>query len=205
VTEPAKRPTFGANEQQLETALRALLGPLDRRLKYLAAFYGLAVVLVMPSVVYLFWQELNLSWGATLFGGSGVFLLLCLLTLPCEDLAVQVTVRAFDRRFPEGSPERALALSMLAEMHSPQKAGLKLHDALGQIVRRQPADPDAQIGSALDALAGTSPTPPAPSVPPEQAPFVLRSGGSYEYIPLEPRDPSAEDNEKGPPCPTSPP
>jgi hypothetical protein len=189
VTQPTNAALSGEGGQQMEKALRELVAPLDRGLKYLFAAFGLLAVLGVPGGVYMVWLVSDGNWFAALFwGGGGVFLLLCVLILPCEDVLVQRAVRAFDRRFPEGGPERAPAVNMLAEMDSRHKAAAKLQAALTQVVRYPPADADADLASALDAL-GASQTAPPPSPP------VLRSGGSYDYVPLEPRTPAEEKQE----------
>jgi hypothetical protein len=75
--------------------------------------------------------------------------------VPLEYFLVRRSVGDFNRRFPEGTPQRELAVAMLREMESPNKAEEKLHAALmgvlpgERIVRKRRLPPFGQVEAAL--------------------------------------------------------
>ena len=109
------------------------------------------------------------------------------------------SARAFNALFPEATPERALALKMLSQMRTfRRKAESALSNALEALspadaVVRHKVDPEGEVQAALVSLG---PAPPTSAQPPPlaagQGPPAVRSGGAYDYIPLEPRSPGEQ-------------
>jgi hypothetical protein len=186
----------GLDERPVEEALRQILDPLDRQLEYGRTLLAAALMLVVPALFLWLWlvkDELAiraLGWSGLGFG------LLLVLGFGWELLMERVVRRRFERRFPAGSPARAVALRILAQMETPSKAEEKLRDLLAatspdRIVRHRPPEAPAPL---LELPPEVPEPPPAPPASQDTNP-APRPGGYYDYIPLEPR--SAEDEKTG--------
>src|SRR5262249_42073832 len=126
MTEPARAPQGSPREQQLEKALRDILGPLDRRLESFNTVMGLIVIVVIATVLGLLWQVWDFRWWAALLWAGGAVMVVAMVLVFLEPLVVRPSVAAFNQRFPETSRERDDALDLLREMQSPNKAEEKL-------------------------------------------------------------------------------
>lgn len=169
----------GGDDRSVETALRDILDPLDRRLAQVSAFFPLVLVTVVPLCFFGIWFGLDTSGRRAFALAAGPCCVLLALYLGWELLSSRLALRRFNRRFPPGSAERCVALRILAEMRTPTRAEEKLRLALAstspdRIVRASAAAP------RVEPLAG----PHTAIGPPEGA---RRPGGYYDYIPLEPR------------------
>jgi hypothetical protein len=179
----------------MEARLRALLGTLDRRLNRLYFATGAAWILTAPVAVAAL-GEVWSWWTALLCGVGGSAAVLGVLAAGGEAWLGRRSARSFNEQFREGTPERTVALDMLAEMRSlRKKAEGVLQNALASlspadaVVRHKATDPHAEVQAALGSLGGSPPAPPQPPSPPPAEPVspVRRSSGAYDYIPLEPR------------------
>ncbi len=112
--------------------------------------------------------------------------------------------RAFNRRFPQDGPEQALALHLLHELQSPNKAEEKLHAAVThslpgeQIVRKRRLPPFAQVEAALRPFrwSGGAPAPDqAPHLAPGPPPDPPPPDG---IVPLERLDPASDEQDRQP-------
>jgi len=167
------------DDRSVEEALRRILEPLDRHLDRVNRAFALALILVIPGVFLILWlyPGSQIQGRHALGWAIGAFVLVVLLGLGWDALVARLARRRFDRHFPHGSPARAAALRVLAEMETPNRAEEKLREALSsgspdRIVRRREA------GAAGEAAPGPLNAPPAAGP---------RPGGYYDYIPLEPR------------------
>jgi hypothetical protein len=190
------------SEPQVEARLRMLLGVLNRRLNRLYLIMGASCVLAAPVAVCLLVEVWGWSWWTAIPGGVGGSAAL-IATMPgvlVEAWLARRSARAFNAHFPNATPERALALKMLSQMRTfRRKAESALSMALEALspadaVALHKVDPEGAVQGALGAL-GASPAalpaqPPLPAV--GQGPPVVRSGGAYDYIPLEPRSPGEQ-------------
>lgn len=192
-----------ADEHQVETALREILGPLDRRLERFNMVLGLLGLATVVTVFLLLWLMWERSWWAALLWAAGAFFGLAMLMVPWEPLLVRPAVREFDRRFPEGAPERRMALAMLREMESPNKAEEKLHAAVTdtlpgeRIVRKRRFPPLTQIEAALKPFRWGDLAPPrdVPHVSPGPPP--AGPAGPQDGAPPEPPRPPGEGRDEG--------
>lgn len=182
------------DEQAVEAGLREILDPLDRQLSSVSSLLPLAVVTVAPLVFFVLWLALDQSGRRSLALSVGAVFALVACYLTWEMLVARMARVRFDRRFPPGSPQRALAMQMLVEMETPSKAEDKLRLALDRaspdrIVRRRPVEGVVENQQTLtEAYPETQlfPTEPTAATP-EHFQSEPRSGGYYDYIPLEPR------------------
>jgi hypothetical protein len=194
--DPAHAPPSGTDEEQVERVLRAIVGPLNRRLNRIYTLIGALVVTAAPVAVALLGQVWA-WWTAVLAGAGGAFGVVATLGLGLETWAARSAARAFNRRFPVGEARRALAVQILAELRTRSKAEDRLQAALTALApeewvfRVKPANPDLDLEAGLAPLGEISLNPPRPA-PPEAVKDrdgpVWRSAGAYDYIPLEPRD-----------------
>ena len=198
------------NESAVEQAVREVLAPLDRNIDWLNNLMpALWFFVLSPAAIFVlmwyfefgFWPALGLGVGGGLIGTV-------IIAIWQESWMVNAALKRFQARFPEGSPERPVALRILSEMESPSKAEAKLQEAVARtsptdrIVRRRREAPEGQVDAALHQLGGAppaapvpapgspsaAPPPPAPSAPPRGA-----SGGAFDYIPLKPREERTEE------------
>jgi hypothetical protein len=170
----------GHDERTIESALRDILEPLDRQIARVTMLLPLALVIAAPTIFCVLWFVVDETGRRSLVMTGGACCTLIALYLCWEMLAARLARWRFDRRFPPGSPLRALALHILAEMETPSKAADDLRSALAcsspdRIVRHRKRPTDE-----LTLLPEQTP----PDGVPAQAP---RPGGYYDYIPLEPR------------------
>ncbi len=196
----------GLDERPVEEALRKILEPLDRQLARAAMLVPLALVTVVPIVFFTLWLYHDWTGRRALITAGGACCALAALYMSWEIVAARVARWRFDRRFPPGTPARALALRILYEMETPSKAEEKLRVALAssspdRIVRhrRGVESPSTVVaGPSTIATPGPEPSPPATvQVQPGSAAGAdpgPRPGGYYDYIPLEPR---SGDNPQG--------
>lgn len=167
----------GADERSVETTLRNILESLDAQLAWMTMVFPLALVTIVPLVFFLLWLVVDETVRHSLVKAGGVCCALVALYLTWELIASRLARYRFDSRFPPGSPDRAVALRILAEMETPSKAEETLRVALAssspdRIVRHRREKDDA---------------PDAPPVQGGAAGAAPRPGGYYDYIPLEPR------------------
>ncbi len=191
----------GHDEALVEQALRDILDSLDRHLERGRTLLAGALVLVVPAAFLLLYllagvrAPVALGWGILALGG------LVALGLGWEMLAERFVCWRFNRRFPEGSASRPIALRILGQMETPCRAEEKLREALssgspGRIVRHQPQLPGPAEVAPLLELPPEHPAP-APAAPAAPSPATPRPGGYYDYIPLEPR--TGDDRAEGEP------
>ncbi|MFO0928345.1 MAG: hypothetical protein U0736_15115 [Gemmataceae bacterium] len=170
----------GGDDRSVETALRDILEPLDRRLARVSAVFPLVLVTVLPAFFFAVWIGLDMSGRRAFALSAGPCCLLLAFYLGWELLSSRLALGRFNRRFPPGSAERGTALRILAEMRTPTRAEEKLRLALAATspdrIIREPARPMGE------PLAG-------PHAPVGEA---RRPGGYYDYIPLEPRSEASE-------------
>jgi hypothetical protein len=181
------------DEARVEADLRAILFDLSRTLGRFEPLRRAVMVVTVVGLATLFnWGlELTSLWrGALLAVVVGIFTVEPALAWLGRRLVRRARQR-FDERFPPGGPERPVALRVLNELEAPNKAEAKLKAALGVdqtpetlITRRRREAPEGQIDAAL-GQAGPAPAPPAPTPPP--APEPPKTGGRFDYIPLDPR------------------
>ncbi len=192
----AHTPAPGPDEQQVELRLRMLLGVLNRQLNRLYLVMGEAWVFAAPVSVCVLVEVWRWAWWTALLGGvAGSAALLVHLGVLVEAGLARRSARAFNRQFPEATPERAQALSMLAEMRTFRaKAESALSNALAAVspadaVVRHKVDPEGGVHAALQTLTGIPAAPPPQPAPAatEPAPPARPRAGVYDYIPLEPR------------------
>jgi hypothetical protein len=188
-------------EQQIEARLRMLLGVLNRRLNRLYVVMGASWVLAAPVAVSVLVEVWGWSWWTAILGGAvGSAAVLVQPGLVVEAWLGRRSARAFNALFPEATHERALALNMVGQMRTfRRKAESALSNGLASIspadaVVRYKVDPEGAVQGALSTL-GASPAA-LPSQPPPPAAGqghpAVRSGGTYDYIPLEPRSPGEQ-------------
>jgi hypothetical protein len=199
VSEAGNTRPASVNEAEVERAVREILAPLDRGIEWLNNLMaGLWFCVVTPGVtILLMWQFGFSVWGAMSCGFFGGLIGLVVIFMNLEGILARRALRHFERRFPEGSPERPVARTILDEMETPSKAEQKLRELLQaatpaeRIVRHRRADPEAGVDAALNqvppatsaASAASPPTPAPPPIMPKPA-----AGGIYDYIPLKPRE-----------------
>jgi hypothetical protein len=189
------------SEPHIEARLRLLLGVLNRSLNRLYLVMGTSLVLAAPVAVCVLAEVRGWSWWTALFGGVvGSAAVLVLPGILVEAWLGRCSARAFNAHFPEATPERALALNMLGEMRTfKRKAEVTLYNAIAWLspadaVVRHKVDPAGEVQGALESL-GASPAALPPQPPPPaagQGSPAVRSGGAYDYIPLEPRSPGEQ-------------
>jgi hypothetical protein len=120
-----------SDEEQLEKAVRELLVPLERELERWNTLVCSFLLLAIPVAIWGLATGLEWGWWAAVPAGIvGPFLIFCLLVPLHEGVASRRARAEFDRRFPEGSRERPLALQMLCEMQRPSKAEQRLQKVL---------------------------------------------------------------------------
>jgi hypothetical protein len=188
------------SEQQVEARLRTLLGALDRSVNrvYVIVLAGwiLAALLALSA-----FEEIG--WNGWILGGAvGSFFAFALLGGAAEAWLTGRSARGFNALFPESTPERAAALKRLGELRTfpgvqaadPGRGGEGTRKLLGKM-RSFLLKEEAALASSLLGALGASPA--APSPPPQQpaagqGASVARSGGAYDYIPLEPRGPGEQ-------------
>src|SRR5262245_1668444 len=168
----------GPNDPTVERELREILEPLDRQLARVTMLFPLALVTVAPTVFCLLWFVVDETGRRSLVITAGACCALIALYLCWEILAARIARWRFDRRFPPGSPTRAMALRILGEMETPSKAEDTLRSALAY------SSPDRIVRHRKD---GSDPVVQLPTAPDETAPSQTKLGGYYDYIPLEPR------------------
>jgi hypothetical protein len=192
-------------EQQIEFRLRTLLGVLNRRLNRLYLILGVSWVFAASVTSAALAEGRSWAWWTAILGGAGgSAAVLAFVGAGIEAGLGWLSAWAFNKSFAPGTPERALALKMLAEMRTfRRKAEAALSAAIESVspadaVVRSKVDPGGEVQAALASLDGSPPAPaqPLPSATSEPALPVRRSGGSYDYIPLEPR--GAEDHSPSP-------
>ena len=175
------------DEKPVEQALREILEPLDRQLARVSAFLPLCLVTIVPLVFFGFWLGLEMTGRRSIVLAGGALCALVAVYLTYEIASARLARWRFDHRFPPGTPQRSTAMHMLFEMESPSKAEDKLRVALAssspdRIVRRRPSDnidtPVAWTPPSLEQMSEGTIVDPHPTP---------RSGGYYDYIPLEPR------------------
>ena len=193
------------DERPVEKALRELLDPLDRHLERGRTLLAGALVLVVPAAFLLLWLVWDMA-GKFAAGWAVVALgVLVVLGLGWEMVMERLVRWRFDRRFPHGSVTRGVALRILSQMETPNKAEEKLRGVLSstspeRIVRHRSGSADEQPLPLLEL----PPAQPEPPVPPASTPpstnKATRPGGYYDYIPLEPRpvEDRAADSRAGP-------
>jgi hypothetical protein len=189
-----------SDDSAIETALREMLAPLDRRLGTVATTAGLALIFGCPGVGLVLWLGTDWVW-TSLLVAFGVFCCVVAAGMYAEHHLGRWALRQFDTRFPPDSPHREQAIRILGEMESPNKAERKLLEYLeqgtpgGGIIRRRPGPSPEQVIDAT--LHPGTPAPPPPATPPvaqEPAPGAKKPGGYYDYIPLElPPSPHPDD------------
>jgi hypothetical protein len=179
------------SEPQVDVKLRMLLGILNRRLNRLYLVMGASWVLAAPVAVCVLVEVWGWSWWTAILGGvGGTAAFIAQPGIAVEAWLARRSARAFNALFAEATPERALALNMLGQMRTfRRKAESALSNALASLspadaVVRHKVDPEGAVQAAL-ATRGDSPAPPPPAA--SHGPAVVRSGGAYDYIPLEPR------------------
>jgi hypothetical protein len=120
------------DEEPIERAVRELLVPLELELdRNNNIACTILLVLAIPVSVWVLYA-LGLGWGVAFGIGATVpFVLFCLCVPLYESFPARRARDAFDRRFPEGSPDRPVALRVLCEMQRPSKAEQRLQRALG--------------------------------------------------------------------------
>src|SRR5262245_23137673 len=165
----------GHDERSIEAALRDILEPLDRQIARVSMLLPLVLVIAAPTIFSVLWFVVDETGRRSLVMTGGACCALIALYLCWEMLAARLARWRFDRRFPPGSPERALALHILAEMETPSKAADDLRSAVAcssadRIVRHRKR-------AAEEGTLATDLTP--PDGIPAQAP---RPGGYYDYI-----------------------
>src|SRR3954468_5740213 len=117
-TSPTHPPAL--SEQQIEARLRLLLGVLNRRVNRLYASLGAGWLVLMPVTVCLLGQVL--IWWTAILGGLAIpAALLAALGAGGEALLGRCSALRFNEQFPEATPERAVALNLLAELRSLRK------------------------------------------------------------------------------------
>jgi hypothetical protein len=171
----------GQNERAVENELREILEPLDRQLARVTMLFPLALVTVAPTIFCLLWFVVDETGRRSLVLTGGACCALIALYLCWEILAARVARWRFDRRFPPGSPARALALQILMEMETPSKAEDTLRSALAC------SSPDRIVRHRKGTSEEPAPAAPEQSPPAGDAATAPRPGGYYDYIPLEPR------------------
>jgi hypothetical protein len=121
-----------SDEEQMEKAVRDLLVPLERELERWNNWVcGFLLLVAIPGSIWGLMVGLEWPWWAAVpVGIVGPFLVFCLLVPLYIGIASHRARAEFDRRFPEGSRERPLALQMLCEMQRPSKAELRLQKVL---------------------------------------------------------------------------
>jgi hypothetical protein len=183
------------SEPQVEARLRTLLGVLNRSLNRLYLVMGAAIVLAAPVAVCVLVEVWGWRWWTAILGGVGGSA--AVITPP--GVAVEAwlgrrSARGFNALFREGRPERAVALKMLGELRTfRRKAESALSNGLAAVspadaVVRHQVDPEGAVQGALGTLDGSPAAPPAAG----QGSPAVRSGGAYDYIPLEPRSPAEQ-------------
>ncbi|MCI0458268.1 MAG: hypothetical protein L0Z62_14990 [Gemmataceae bacterium] len=204
MTEPLNNSPVAADEQRIEKALREILCPLDRRLGLFYAVAGLCLIVGLAAVFLLTWLVWDWAWWAALLWAGGGFVALAVVLVPVEALVMRPAVRDFHRRFPEDGPERALALHLLQDLESPNKAEEKLHAAVTdafpteRIVRKGRLPSFVQVEAALRPFrwGGGAPAPDqAPHVAPGPPPGPPASD---RIVPPERLDPASDEQERRP-------
>ena len=175
------------DERKVEEALRAILDPLDRYLTGGSFVFGLALALLAPATFLILWVGQFTDGRVALGCAAGVFALVVVTGFACDGLAAYIARRRFNRSFPFGSADRAVALRILVEMETPSKGEERLRQALQatspeRIVRHRRDYPNQ---AHEPTWTGNETLPETPALPSSDAPS--RPGGYYDYIPLEPR------------------
>jgi hypothetical protein len=154
------------------------------------------VVLAAPPAVCVLVEVWGWGWWTAILGGVGGTV--GLLGVPGTILEAWLgrrSARGFNALFREGTPERAAALKMLGEMRTfRRKAELALSNGLAAVspadaIVRHKVDAEGAVQGAL-GIPGASPAAPPPAA--GQSSPAVRSGGAYDYIPLEPRSPAEQ-------------
>jgi hypothetical protein len=176
------------DERVVEKDLRAILDPLDRQLARLTMLFPLALVTIVPIFFFILWLGVQEPGRRALVMSGGAFFVIIAIYLCWEILLSRLALARFDRRFPPTTPERALALRILTEMETPNKAEETLRAGLAcyspdRIVRHRRNAPDQPI----ETLPMNQGSDTQPLHLPADPNLGRRPGGYYDYIPLEPR------------------
>jgi hypothetical protein len=158
VADSGNLPRADGPENQVRTDVGRIVCSAERRLHGASSIVGgVFCVGVVALWVTLAWEFVWLALALTL----GWLVLCGLIALGVENLLIWLAVRRFNRRFPEGAPERPGALALMASWKSSIPAAQKIRLALGLIGPE--SAPEAQIEAALHQLAAGPAAPAAPS------------------------------------------
>ena len=141
-----------------------------------------------------FWSNLLLSFASWV----GVCMVSFLALGMWIERVQAKSVRGFNRHFPEGQPERAIAMQALEARAKHNTDARTLYAALGGVESLAKADDKPADGKMQDALAQLGPPPAASDSVPASVPAAPPG---LDHIPLEPDDLRPLEGAKGrPPC-----
>jgi hypothetical protein len=164
--EPGNPEQVRTSEEQVEEVLCMIVGPLNRSLNRIYTLVGALWLLSTPVAVALL-AQVWAWWTAVLGGAGGAFAVAAMLGLALETWASRGAAHAFNCHFPIGGRLRAMAVRILKELRTRNKAESRLQDALASL---EPAEWVVRVKSAaadldLAPLGEVSLTPRRP-VPP---------------------------------------
>lgn len=127
--------------------LDEVIGPLKSSMDSSSTALGCAAITSLPALWIAAWQGFGFGFWASGGLGLGAWIVLMVVGLVGQDRfrtrAIRLAVRAFDDRFPPGSPEYRDAMRTLAEARSAEKdtesseALEKLYRALGGEAKKE--------------------------------------------------------------------
>jgi hypothetical protein len=161
----ARRPD---EEHQVQAAVREIVDSLEKGISPSLVDSLVGLVLWVPISLFIAVVVTWLVVGHEVGGGVAIFfvVLVVVLVLPVlvclarggvapadwfgQDTLSRSAARRFAKRFPEGSPERPLAIRMLSETNTPHKAGQKLLQALP--AAEKPTPPPGTLAGSVVGL-----------------------------------------------------
>ena len=179
----------GISERRVRREARRIVDDLDRKIDALQTTLGCSALLLPLGLFPYLWKIQEMVWWKSalwaLGGGFALLMTTAIAFIGVESRLAEKAVRRFNLRFPERSPHRPLAESMLADVE-PRADGVK--SFLDQVVTPSVAwTPGPELAEKRPGQKRRSPpTSSAPSPAPPNASVIPLE------LPSKPRDGEAE-------------